>query len=143
MQISVYPIDKNGFVLWTSDRYRFEDESYEPLADEVIVPIPNDVTWFQPRWDGKAWVEGKDHPGLPVIPPDPDFPEEQLPEDGIFAILGIKSVDEMVDYLEDFEVKRETVVENADHLADVRVIPVLIAYIQELQQRVEALESKI
>jgi len=135
-----YPIDKNGFVLWTLDSYRFEEEDYEPLPDEVIVPIPSDVSWYQPRWNGEAWVEGKGHPGLPLIPPDPDLPK--LPEDGIFAILGIKSVDEMVDYIEDFEVKRETVVEDADHLADVRVIPVLIAYIQELQQRVEALEGK-
>ena len=76
--MQVFPIDKNGFVLWTSDRYRMEDTTYEPLQDEVTVPIPTDVTWVQPRWDGEQWVEGKDHPGLPV-PLKPDLPGMDVP----------------------------------------------------------------
>jgi len=80
MKILVFPIDKNGFIRWESERYRFVDAMsitekengeiieipFEPLPDEIITPIPQNVLFFQPRWDGKQWVEGKDHPGLPV-----------------------------------------------------------------------------
>ena len=63
--VLVHPIDSNGFVIWTSERYRFEEVPYEPLPDEIVVPIPPEATWVQPRWSGDGWVEGLSQDDIP------------------------------------------------------------------------------
>lgn len=73
----IYPVDEFGFVIWTSDGHRFiedtEENPYVLLPHEIDVPIPQDVVWFQPRWDGTQWVEGKDHSNLPIPEPSPEM----------------------------------------------------------------------
>ena len=137
MQILVYPIDKNGFILWTSERYRFEDSSYKPLADEIIMPIPLDVTFVQPRWDGASWVEGKGHPGFPEQPEQPADPD-----DGVYFLFEPeRTMFEMTNYFSTMDIDVLDVIENNQHLCSVYTIPVLVKMIQDLQVRVNELES--
>ena len=135
----VFPIDENGFVLWTSERYRLEREGYQPAADEIITPIPRDTVWYQPRWDGAQLVEGKGHPGFPVLKP-----ETQLPSDGVFWMTSQerpKTIKQMVSYMLESDLTAKDVTENLTHFADVRVIPVLIKEVQALHARVNELEN--
>lgn len=84
--IEIFPIDANGFVLWTSDRYRFENSKYRPKEDEIITPIPRDKVWAQPRWNGKKWVEGGRHP---------DEPEQEYTAEDLSVIAPEKRIDEL------------------------------------------------
>lgn len=54
----IYPIDSNGYIIWTSSLYRFEPNDYQCIENEVDIPIPRDIMFIRPRWDGKKWVEG-------------------------------------------------------------------------------------
>lgn len=68
----IYPIDSNGFVEWTSNKYRWESDDYVPQENEIDVPISRDVVFIQPRWDGQQWVEGGEMP-------EPEPPTTQIP----------------------------------------------------------------
>ena len=143
--MQVFPIDENGFVLWASDRYRMEDTTYEPLPDEVTTPIPTDIAWIQPRWDGTQWVEGKGHPGWIAtlyVDSRPEF-KTQLPHDGIYWLIkDNKAMPEMVQYLMGLEITESDIIRNSQHLCDTRIVPVLLKMVQALQDRVKALEGQ-
>lgn len=68
----IYPIDSNGYVDWESDQHRLEPDHYEPQENEIDVPIPRDIVFIRPRWDGEKWVEGGEpsepEPKSPLLP---------------------------------------------------------------------------
>lgn len=142
-QLEVFPINAHGFVLWESERYRFESNTYEPLEDEIVEPIPSDTVWVAPRWDGTQWVEGKDHPNLPTRPkPDLPFPDVPMPDEGIYWLTnGDRSIQDMAEYLLKISVDETDVLLGTHHINDSRLIPVLLQMIQDLQKRVVSLEQ--
>ena len=94
----IFPINGEGFVLWESSRYRWEDEDYEPLDDEIDTAVPKDVRFIQPRWDGEAWVEGgtpakTDASGdAPVFLTNNELAEKVIGlEDLLNALTGVKA----------------------------------------------------
>ena len=137
----IFPIDENGFVLWTSNRYRFESEGYKPKKDEVIVPIPTDTVFHIHRWDRKTkqWVEGKDHPNVPTM-----LEPESVPGSGIYHILeGDKPIEDMMKYFMALDVTSADVLGNSQYLCDDRLVPVLIKIVQDQQERLDKLEQGI
>lgn len=68
---TIYVINKQGFADWNSTRA--EPDNYIPKANEIDTPIPIDTPWYEPRWDGKDWVESGEVPELmPQMPPIPN-----------------------------------------------------------------------
>lgn len=144
IEIQVIPIDDNGFVIWDSEKYCYKDSSYKPLPNEITTPIPTNVNWYQPRWDGIQWVEGKDHPGLPVISPDPNLPMAEMPKDGIYWITDPEkphTMEEILDYVMNAEISVDDIILNKQYFADTRMIPILLKKIQLLARRVSDLEN--
>jgi len=142
-QIDVFTINKNGFIL--HDLYRLEYEGYEPLPNEITEPIPPDnggEPWFVHRWNGKKWVEGKDHPKAPKPEPNPDFPEVQLPIEGIFRLFSndIKPAQAEKCLLES-DLTASYVAEHLYCLNDPLIIKELIIAVQKLNERIAALEK--
>ena len=96
----IYPINEEGFVIWESPRYRFESDEYEPLDNEIDVPIPKDVNFIQPRWDGKEWVEGGSLEDLPQPEVSAEKPlQEQVEELQGQVEMLIECILEMADIL--------------------------------------------
>ena len=133
-EMSVFPIDKNGFIDWKSHRY--EPQDYEPKPNEIIAPIPDN--FWAPRWNGKKWVEGKGHPNVPemykLITPE-------TPVESIYCLLdGEKSIETMAAYIMDMDITNRDITQNSRHLCDSHLVPVLIKVVQDLQKRLEFCE---
>ena len=141
--VHVFTIDDHGFILW--ELYKLEPNGYEPKANEIIAPMPTGRTWVQPRWDGTQWIEGKDHPGLPVTHTPPEIIEATQASSGIFTITSVDSpmdMSQMCEYVLGIELNELDVLDNKQHLADVRLIPILIKQMQEMQKQIDSLKGK-
>lgn len=56
MQKVIYQIDKNGFIVW--ENLKAIDENEEVPEGYIDTPLPNNPSFYKPRWDGEKWVEG-------------------------------------------------------------------------------------
>ena len=141
--MQVYPIDEYGFVIW--ENHRIESDDYIPQNNEVTISIPQDKVWTQPRWNGKKWVEGKNHPNVPTPQSqDPIMPEMELPKDGVYWLTdGNKTIPEMMQYLFTREITESDVIIDSQHICDVRTIPVLLKMIQDQQNEIQNLKQHL
>jgi len=143
-KLFVVPINESGFALWESERHRQIPADYELLPDEAFI-LPDHPQLHTHRWDGKRWVEGKNHPKAPKPEPEPnpDFPEVQLPTEGIFRLLSkdIKPAQAEKCLLES-DLTASYVAEHLYCLSDPRIVQALIDAVQKLNKRLSALEKQ-
>lgn len=140
--VLVYPIDEYGFVMWGSELFREVPIDTELADNEITEPIPPEANLIVPRWQGRMWIEGKDHPNVPP-PPDLSIPGWEQPTDGVYWIItGEKSLSEMTDYLMSLEITEDDIINDTQHISDVRVIPILIKMIQDMKNRLDEIERR-
>ena len=139
--VHVFTINEYGLVDYS--RYRLENEGYTPQPNEITEVWPQDGSIIIPRWNGKQWVEGKDHPKAPMPEPNPDFPEVQLPTEGIFRLLSndIKPTQAEKCILES-DLTASYVAQHLYCLSDPRIVQALIDAVQKLNKRLSALEKQ-
>lgn len=141
-QILVFPIDENGYVLWTSDQHRFVPEDYEPEDDEILVPPPENTGWVQPRWNGDEWVEGGRHPDEPEPEalPAGDHADNYV-ADLYCMVEGVMPIEAVAAQVMDLDMTGADGLKTMRNLCDTRMVPVLIHMVQKMQKRIDILEG--
>jgi len=105
----------------------------EQLA-EVLAPYPDYLSRVLEVWGGTATV----------ATPEPG-PPPKMPDDGVYWLTDTQmphTMAEMTAYLSIYPVDESDVLQGTHHINDLRVIPVLLQMIQDLRDRVDALEGQ-